>query len=74
MGVLSVIFGLLVMLGGIVGAAVYYMRNKQLTLGVIEGSGVASAIEFKPTVIKGQSIDEEQAKEVISLIQSLMDS
>jgi hypothetical protein len=55
-------------------ALVYYNLNRSLTLGFIEFSGVASAIQFKRSVIENIDVDEKQAKYVSDLTQYLIES
>ena len=52
---------------------VYYFLNKILTIGLVEVSGVVSSIDFKRSVIEGQKIDENQAREICDVIESLVD-
>ena len=59
-------------LGALVGV-LYYFLNKTLTIGLVEVSGVVSSIDFKRSVIEGQSIDEDQAREVCDIIELLID-
>ena len=54
---------------GIIVALVYYLLNKQLTLGVVEVSGIASSIAFKRSVIEGKKIDETEGAEVIKILE-----
>ena len=50
-----------------------YWLNKQLEQGVVENSGVVSAIAFKPSVIEGQNIDENDGMRIIKIVSSLLD-
>ncbi|NBY42727.1 MAG: hypothetical protein EBQ49_05480 [Verrucomicrobia bacterium] len=65
------IFGLLL---STIIALIYYNLNRSLTLGFIELSGVASAIQFKRSVIENIDVDEKQAKYVSDLSQYLIES
>lgn len=60
----SVTFGI-----GIIVGIIYYFLNKQLTLGVVENSGIASAIQFKRSVIEGKQIDEKEGAKVIQILE-----
>jgi hypothetical protein len=53
----------------IIVAIMYYFLNKQLTLGVVEVSGVASSIAFKRSVIEGKQIDETDGAKVIQILE-----
>ena len=59
-------------LGLIVGPA-YYLLNKTLAIGVVEGSGWSGGFAFKRSVIEGQNIDEKQAYKVISIVRQLIE-
>jgi hypothetical protein len=65
---------LLCLMLGIGIAAVYYFLNRSMTLGFIEVSGHASAIQFKRSVIEGIDINEEEARKVCELTQKLIES
>ena len=56
----------------IIGVCVlYYFLSRRLTLGFVEHSGVVSSIQFKPSIVGNQDINEAQAGYVCQLIQSL---
>jgi hypothetical protein len=65
--VLTSFFGL-----GLIVGPLYYFLNKELSLGVVETSGVLSGIEFKRSVIEGQNINEHESRRVTAIIQRLM--
>lgn len=58
---------------GLVIAFVYYFLNRELTLGFVENSGVVIGIAFKRSVIENIDVNEEQAKKVCTLVQSLIE-
>ena len=53
-------------------AIVYYLLNKQLTVGIVEVGGVGSAITFKRSIIENKKINESEAEHVCKLIEALM--
>lgn len=63
-----------VMLAGAVFATVHYLFNRTLVLGFIEHSGVISGIQFKRTVVDGESIDEGAARQICKVVQRLLEA
>lgn len=55
-------------------AALYYFLSRTLTLGFVELSGVASAIQFKRSVIENVDVDEDQARYICEITQFLIES
>lgn len=55
------------------GGILYYLLNKKLTLGFIEYSGVSNGIQFKRSVIEGQRIEEDDARRVCTLVQTIIE-
>lgn len=55
-----------------IGAGIYYL-NRSLIVAVIEVGGAASWLRFKRSVIEGQDVDEASAREVIDILQWLLD-
>jgi hypothetical protein len=68
-GVASVVF-----LIGIAIASLDYFLKRTLTLGLIEDSDLASAIQFKCSVIENLDIHDEQARIVCVIVQKLVDA
>ncbi len=68
------IAGVICFLGSCVVAIAYYLLNKKLTLGFVENSGVISGIQFKRSLIEGQKIEEEDARRVCALVQSIIEA
>lgn len=64
------LFGTLV---SIVIALIYYFLNRTLTFGFIEISGVISGIMFKRSVIENVDVNEQQARAVCELTQSVIE-
>lgn len=63
------------MIGGAVAlgiAILYYKFNKRLTLGFSESSGHSPAIVFKPSLIEGETINEEAALRVATILRQLV--
>jgi len=52
----------------------YYLLNKTVTIGFTDVGGRITHINFKRSVIEGQSIDESATKFVCDLIQFLIDA
>jgi hypothetical protein len=71
--ILGVVFMPLFFLGLIIGP-LYYILNKNLTVGVVEASGWVGAFSFKRSIIEGQNINEEEAYEVIEIIRKLIEA
>ena len=75
--VLVAISGILAFVGALAVLAiamVYYLLNKKLALGFVEVSGILSGIQFKRSVIEGQRIEEEDARRVCTLVQTIIES
>ena len=53
-------------------ALLYYFLNKRLLIGVVESGGLTSGMVFKRSVIEGKAITEEEGKQVIALIEWLV--
>jgi hypothetical protein len=53
----------------VIVAIIYYYLNKQLTMGVVEVSGIASSISFKRSVIEGRQINETDGANVIHILE-----
>ena len=53
-------------------ALLYYYLNKRLHIGVVECGGILSGMVFKRSVIEGRTISEEEGKQVIGLIEWLV--
>lgn len=68
----SVIFGTLVLFGGVGAALLYYFLNKSLSIGFVEDSGYSGNLVFKRSVIEGQAIDENASEVVIQMIEHLV--
>lgn len=75
-GLISAIgaWGLLFILLAIGGSILYYILNKKLALGFVENSGFVSGIQFKRSVIEGQRIEEEDARRVCTIVQSIIEA
>jgi len=65
----SVVSGVLL---GLIVAVIYFVLNRQLTVGLIEESGHGHIIQFKKSVIENQEINEKQAERVSRIIQALV--
>lgn len=57
---------------GLLIGPLYYIFNKTLTVGVVENSGWIGGFAFKRSVIEGKRIEENEAYDVIELIQKLI--
>ena len=68
-GVAGVVFFI-----GVAIASLDYFLKRTPTLGLIEDSGLASAIQFKRSVIEHLDINAEQAKIVCVIVQKLVDA
>ncbi|HOE66047.1 MAG TPA: hypothetical protein PLO62_05935 [Candidatus Hydrogenedentes bacterium] len=69
---LGILFGAFTFgIGAIVGI-VYYFLKKTMSLGFVEDSGVASSIDFQRSVIEGQRIDEQKAREACEIIEAFL--
>ena len=68
---LGAIIGGLVTLGI---AALYYMLNKRMTVGIVEHSGVQSQLVFKRSVLEGLQLDESTSAQASDVLQWLMDA
>lgn len=55
-------------------AILQYVLGRTLTLGFVEQSGHASAIQFKRSVIEGVDVDETQARYICEITQYLVES
>lgn len=55
-------------------AIVQYILGRTLTLGFVEVSGVASAIQFKRSVIENVNVDEQQARYICEITQYLVET
>lgn len=72
----ALVLGLLLLpfLGlGLILGPLYYILNKKLTVGVVEGSGWVGGFAFKRSVIEGKNIQEHEAYEVIETIRWLIE-
>lgn len=58
---------------GLIVGPLYYVLNKNLTVGVVESSGWVGTFSFKRSVIEGQNINEEDAYKVIEIIRTLIE-
>ncbi len=58
----------------VVCGAIYYALNKQMTIGLVEHSGVVNEIVFKRSVLEGIDLDEQASAQASDIIQWLMDS
>lgn len=67
-----VVFGTLVLFGGVGLSLLYYFLNKQLSIGFVEVSGFTAGLVFKRSVIEGQQIDEQATESVIRIIEHLV--
>lgn len=65
------VIGMLVSVGAV---ALYYLLNKKMALGFVENSEVISGITFKRSVIEGQSVTQDQARQVCEIIQTLIEA
>ncbi len=61
-----------VFLGGVILAVIYYMLNREITLGFIEGSGVGYQIDFKRSVIENIDVNEKRARQACDIVQDLI--
>ncbi|MDQ7057438.1 MAG: hypothetical protein Q9N62_02920 [Ghiorsea sp.] len=59
---------------GLIVGPLYYILNKNLTVGVVEASGWVGSFSFKRSIIEGQNINEEEAYEVIDIIRNLIEA
>jgi hypothetical protein len=59
---------------GLIIGPLYYILNKNLTVGVVEASGWVGSFSFKRSIIEGQNINEEEAYEVIEIIRKLIEA
>ena len=57
---------------GVTIAIVYFVLNRQLTVGLVEESGHGHIIQFKRSVIENKEINEAQAERVCRIIQALV--
>ncbi|MDE2397676.1 MAG: zinc ribbon domain-containing protein [Burkholderiales bacterium] len=69
----STIVGTLISLGAIALAGAYYMLNKSLSFGFREhGVKTVQDIQFKRSVIEGQEVNEQALRNMITLIEYLI--
>lgn len=59
---------------GSIACVVAFFLKKTLVLFALSGSGVGPIIAFKRSVIEGVSIDEEQAKSIVSILTQLVEA
>lgn len=57
---------------GLVIGIIYFVLNRQLTVGLVEESGYGHIIQFKRSVIENKEINEAQAERVCRIIQALV--
>ena len=55
-------------------AALCYMLNKRMTVGIVEHSGVQSQLVFKRSVLEGLQLDEASSAQASDVLQWLMDA
>ena len=55
-------------------AALYYLLNKRMTVGIVEHSGVQSQLVFKRSVLEGLQLDEASSAQASDVLQWLMDA
>lgn len=67
--VLTPLFGL-----GLIIGPLYYFLNKNLSVGIIEGSGWVGGFSFKRSVIEGKNIQEAEAYGVIKIIRDIIEA
>ena len=67
-------WGLIVGIGGIIVAGLYYFLKQEMSVGLVDESGHTSVIVFKRSVIEGQKLGEEQAAYASSIIQWACDN
>ena len=67
-------WGLIIALGGIIVAGLYYFLKQEMSVGLVDESGHTSVIVFKRSVIEGQKLGEEQAAYASSIIQWACDN
>jgi hypothetical protein len=63
-----------VLVAGAAFAGLHYLLNRTLVLGFIEHSGLVSGISFKRSVVEGESIDEEAARQICKVVQRLLEA
>ncbi len=68
----STVFGTIVLIVGLGLAALYYVLNRELTLGFRADSGQLHQLQFKRSVIEGQEINEEALRKIMILIEYLI--
>jgi hypothetical protein len=61
---------LIVVLIGII-MVIYYFLHKSLMVTTVSHSGTMAAIAFKRSVVEGVKVDQEQAEEIIEIINKL---
>lgn len=59
---------------GVLGAVLVFILNRQLCIGVTEGTGAHYELLLKRSVIENQEISEERLAEVASLFTAIMDA
>jgi len=59
-------------LSGLVIGVIYYILNREITLGFIEGSGVGYQIDFKRSVIENIDVNEKRARQACDIVQDLI--
>ncbi len=67
-------WGLIIALGGIIVAGLYYFLKQEMSVGLVDESGHTSVIVFKRSVIEGKKLGEEQAAYASSIIQWACDN
>jgi len=67
-------WGLIIALGGIIVAGLYYFLKQEMSVGLVDESGHTSLIVFKRSVIEGKTLGEEQAAYASSIIQWACDN
>lgn len=66
--------GLAVAVFGLLFGAAYAWLNRILVLGFVEQGGRVSELRFRPTLIDGEPVDEDQARQVCKLAQRLLEA
>ena len=68
----STVFGTIVLMVGLGVAVVYYVLNRELTLGFRADSGQLNQLKFKRSIIEGNEINEETLQKISILIEYLI--
>jgi hypothetical protein len=58
---------------GLIIGPLYYILNKNLTVAVVEASGWTGSFAFKRSVIEGKNINEQEAYNLIEIIQTVIE-